>query len=161
MRLRLATLFETLAALALLVLMALPIADVVLRAINPAWRIYGIVEMVQLAFDMVVFLAVPAVFLLSTNLVMTMFDTAMGPKWLRAVRRVTGVVTAGFMAVLLWQAIIPGMDSLHYGDETQDLALPIFLYWLPIWVGLGVGLLGAAWSVIQPDPPPHRQSSEM
>ncbi len=158
MRLRLAATFESLAALALLVMMMLTVADVVLRTINPAWRIYGIVEMVQLGFDLVVFLAVPAVFLLSSNLVMTMFDGRLGPRRLRQLRRATAVVTAGFMVVLLWQTVIPGLDSLRYRDETQDLGWPIFAYWLPIWVGLGGALIGALWSVLQPDPPARTQA---
>lgn len=77
-----------------------------LRAINPEWRIFGIVELVQLGFD----------------------------------------------ALLLWQSLIPGLDSLRYEDETQDLALPIFLYWLPIFIGLTGTLIGAIWSVFRPTP---------
>lgn len=153
MRRHLATGFETLAALALVAVMGVTVVDVVARAIDPGLRIYGIVEIVQLGFDAVVFLAVPAVFLLAGNLVVTLIDPLVGLRGRRALMRAMHVVSAGFVGLLLWQAVIPGLDALRYGDETQDLAWPIVWYWLPVWIGLAGALIGALWSALRPEPP--------
>lgn len=150
MRRRIAGLFETLGALCLLGVMGLTVADVVLRAVNPTWRIIGIVEMVQLAFDYAVFLTVPAVFLMASNLTVTLIDGRLAPRHLVLVRRGAAAVSAGFIGLLLWQATTPALDTLRYHDETQDLGLPLFAYWAPIVVGLGGAFFGALWCVFFP-----------
>jgi TRAP-type C4-dicarboxylate transport system permease small subunit len=153
-RRRLAALSETLGALCLLAVMGLTVADVVLRAIEPTWRIFGIVEMVQLAFDLMIFLTVPAVFLLAGNLTVTVFDGLLPRRGLLWVKRAAAAVSAGFVALLLWQARVPAADTLRYRDETQDLGLPLFVYWAPVLLGLAGALAGALWCAVAPPPEP-------
>lgn len=143
--------FEIAGGLFLLAMMLVTVADIALRAIDPMWRIFGVVELVQLFFDWMIFLGVPAVFLLATNLTVNLFDDRLGARGLRLARRVAGLVSVLFLLVLINEALIPAMDSMHYGDETQDLRIPLAVYWLPILLGLGIAFVAALRDLLLPD----------
>jgi TRAP-type C4-dicarboxylate transport system permease small subunit len=136
-----AGLFESVAGLFLAATMLLTIADVCLRTIDPEWRIYGVVEMVQLTFDSLVFLAVPAVFLLGQNILVNLFDEMLGRTAMRILVTASAVVTLVYLGLLLSQVIATGLEAVEFQDTTQDLQWPVVWYWLPIWLGVAVALI--------------------
>lgn len=146
---RAAALFEGVAALFIALTMLLSIADVALRSLSPQWRIFGVVELVQFTFGCLVFLALPAVFIRRTNIVVNLFDDVL-PRWaLRIALTVAALASLTYMALLGWQAVVTGLDSVRFDDETQDLRIPLVIYWLPIWIGIAGALLGeliAIWA---------------
>lgn len=138
---RAAVLFESIAAVFLAATMLLTIADVALRSLNPEWRIFGVVEMVQFTFDNLVFLAVPAVFLLGQNILVNLFDELV-PKIVLRIFIVAGSLTSLiYLGIFFSQIVVTSLDTLQFNDTTQDLYIPLFLYWVPIWIGIGGSFL--------------------
>ena len=132
---------EGIAAFFLLGILLLSTGDVFLRALNAEWRILGVVEMVQLAFGASIFLALPWVFISGGNIVVNIMDGRM-PKWtLRILVMLGSLASLCFIALMESQAIILSMDALAFRDETQDLRIPIFYYWMPIVAGFGLALV--------------------
>jgi len=148
-----AAVFEYAAAIFLALTMLLSIADVVLRSIDPQWRIFGVVEMVQLTFDCLVFLAIPAVFVLRANIVVNLFDELLPRRMLRLIVTVGAMGGLVYMALLGSQAVVTGLDAIRFNDETQDLRIPLVTYWVPIWIGVAGALLGEAIALIKNTPP--------
>lgn len=156
---RLAFIFELGGGVFLLAMMLITVSDVLLRAINPMWRMYGVVELVQLLFDWMIFLGIPAVFLLGTNLTVNLFDDRLGARTMLFLKRTAGLVSALFLLMLIKEALVPALDTLRYGDETQDLRLPLIVYWLPILVGLSVALLASLRDLILPKSMPELEQT--
>lgn len=127
--------------------MLLTIADVILRTIDEQWRIYGVVEMVQLTFDCLVFLALPAVFLLARNITVNVFDDLLPAAALRIVVTGSALTTVVYLSLVGWQVVVTALEALEFDDQTQDLRIPIFAYWLPVWIGFG-GALAAEAAVL-------------
>lgn len=136
-----AVLFESAAAFFLALTMLLTIADVILRSLNPEWRIFGVVEMVQFTFDNMVFLAIPAVFLLSQNILVNLFDNLMPRRVLRMFIVMASLASLVYLGFFISQVVVTALDALEFNDTTQDLYIPLFAYWVPIWIGFGGAFL--------------------
>lgn len=136
------------AAVFLAAAMLLTIADVVLRTIDPQWRIYGVVEMVQLTFDSLVFLALPAVFLLAGNITVNVFDDLLPARALRILVTGSALATMAYLVIVGWQVVVTALEALEFDDQTQDLEISLFIYWLPIWIGIGGALIGEAVAMV-------------
>ena len=140
--------FECVAAVFLAATMLLTIADVALRTIDAQWRIYGVVEMVQLTFDCLVFLALPAVFLLARNITVNVFDDLLPSRALRVLVTGAALTTMIYLVIVGWQIIVTALEALEFDDQTQDLEIPLFVYWLPIWIGIGGALVAEAVALV-------------
>jgi len=147
-RRRAAALFESVAALFLAAAIALTVADVCLRSIDVQWRIFGVVELVLLAFSCLVFLAMPAVFLAGENIAISLFDEAVPRRVLRFLVVAAGLGTIAYLALMDWQIVVSGLEALRFDDETMDLRIPLVLYWLPIWIGFGGALAAEAYLLL-------------
>lgn len=136
-----AALLESVAGLFLAATMLLTVLDVCLRTIDEEWRIFGVIEMVQLTFDSLVFVAVPAVFLLGKNILVNLFDDIVGASFMRILVTSSAVITIVYMGFLLSQVIVTGLEAVDFGDTTQDLQWPVVWYWIPIWIGFAVAFV--------------------
>jgi TRAP-type C4-dicarboxylate transport system permease small subunit len=136
-----AALSESVAGFFLAATMLLTILDVCLRTIDADWRIFGVIEMVQLAFDSLVFLAVPAVFLLGKNILVNLFDAYLSKPMMRFLVTSAAIITVIYLGVLLSQVIVTGLEAVAFNDTTQDLQWPIVWYWAPIWIGFAIALV--------------------
>lgn len=136
-----AALLEGVAGLFLAATMLLTVLDVCLRTIDEDWRMFGVIEMVQLTFDSLVFVAVPAVFLLGKNILVNLFDEFVSPSFMRILVISSAVITLVYLAFLLSQVIVTGLEAVDFGDTTQDLEWPIIWYWIPIWAGFTIALV--------------------
>lgn len=144
-----AMLFEGMAAAFLVVLMLLTVADVALRSISNELRIYGVIEVVVLAFAWSVFLTLPAIFVKSQNIVVNVLDTFLG-RAIGVTIAFASVVTIAFLALLGSQAYVTAGEALRFNDQTMYLAIPIFAYILPIIVGVGGALIAEAYCLFRP-----------
>lgn len=141
---------EGLAALFLAAIMIISVSDFLLRSINPSWRIFGVVEMVQFAFGGLIFLAMPAVFFAGGNIVVNVFDERM-PSWLlRGLIAFGSLASLCFLALMGSRAWVLAADTLVFKDETQDLAIPVFYYWLPILIGFAVSFVAQCIVLFKP-----------
>lgn len=123
-------------------MMLIIVADVILRTINPQWRIFGMLDYVEFSLSWMIFLSI-AVTMLGRAWVVVDLADLLRPAALRMVLRVFGALLAvGAIALMGWQTVSPALDARDWGDRTLDLGLPKFWYWLSIWVGLGLAALG-------------------
>ncbi|MBV8166340.1 MAG: TRAP transporter small permease [Alphaproteobacteria bacterium] len=130
------------AALCLVAMMLLTVADVVLRATANA-PIRGVYELVELLLAGTFFLALPAVFLRDDHIVVNSIDEWL-PRAVPALKRIAAVLAAGFLAVMAWQGWIAAADTLVFNDVTADLSIPRIWH----WTALLVGIIGAALAAL-------------
>jgi TRAP-type C4-dicarboxylate transport system permease small subunit len=135
------------AALALIAMMLLTVADVLLRAFLNA-PIRGTFEMVELLLACTVFIAMPAVFLRNEHITVDVT----GPRLRPLLKRIAEVIALGLIAVLAWQGFRRALDPVAAMDVTADLALPRFWYWVPVLAGLVGGGLAAAYMAAKRGP---------
>jgi TRAP-type C4-dicarboxylate transport system permease small subunit len=131
-----ATLFECVAAIFLASTMLLTVADVVLRTISEEWRIYGIVEIVELTFACSVFLALPALFLFRKNILVNIIDGLISLAvfhWLVILAALLTLVYLAFLGSQIW---VTANEALRFNDQTMYIEIPVFVYWLPILLGV-------------------------
>jgi TRAP-type C4-dicarboxylate transport system permease small subunit len=135
------------AAVFLVAMMLLTVADVVLRAaLNTPIR--GVYELVELLLAGTFFVALPAVFLRDDHIVVNLIDD-LAPRRVRALKRLASVLAVPVFAVLAWQGFLAAADSLLFNDMTADLGLPRVWHWTAVLVGLvasGLAALAMAWS---------------
>ncbi len=134
------------ASLCLLFLMCIVVADVVLRAIDPNWRIFGMLDYVELSLDWMVFMAIPAALFSEKIITVDLIDTWDKHALFPVVGSVTTVIALG---MLLSQVFRPGLDVLEFGEQTLDLGIPKFYYWLAIWSGIALALCAAVIRTIK------------
>ncbi|MGY6535003.1 MAG: TRAP transporter small permease [Pararhodobacter sp.] len=138
----LAAVISTVAVLCLGFIMLIIVVDVTLRAINPAWRIFGMLDYVEFSLAWLLFLAIAATVIGRAFVVVDLIDWGLPPA-LRKVLRALGLLAAvGVLALTAWQTVTPALDARDWGDRTLDLGLPKFWYWVSIWVGLGLAAVG-------------------
>jgi TRAP-type C4-dicarboxylate transport system permease small subunit len=129
------------AAVFLLAMMLLTVADVVLRAaLNTPIR--GVYELIELLLAGTFFLALPAVFLRDDHIVVNLIDD-LAPRWVPALKRLASVLAVMVLAVLAWQGLLAAADSLLFNDVTADLGLPRVWHWTAVLVGLVASGLAA------------------
>ncbi len=141
---------EGAAALFLAIIMSISVADFLLRSFNPSWRIFGVVEMIQFAFGGLIFLAMPAVFLAGGNIIVNVFDNRISRGLLKFLVVAGGVASLVFLALMGSRAWILAGDTLLFKDETQDLAIPVFYYWVSILLGFAVSFVAQLALLFRP-----------
>jgi TRAP-type C4-dicarboxylate transport system permease small subunit len=144
-----AKLFESVAAGFLVVMVLLTVADVGLRSISNAFRIFGVIEIVVLAFAWSVFLALPAIFVNRQNIVVNVLDPFLG-RAMGATIAFAALVTVAFLSLLGSQTFETAREALRFNDQTMYLAIPIFAYILPIIIGVGGALLAEIYRLFRP-----------
>src|SRR5258706_12667039 len=122
MKARIAALCGWAAAVCLVAMMLLTVADVVLRATANA-PIRGVYELIELLLAGTFFLALPAVFLRDDHIVVNSIDEWL-PRALPALKRIAAVLAAGFMAGMAWQGWIAAAPTPAVPQATADHAIP-------------------------------------
>lgn len=144
----LAAVLATAASLCLLFLMLIVVFDVTVRAIDPTWRLVGMVDYVEFSLAWLIYLAIPMSILAGQVIVVDLIDQYIRPRPLV----IAGLVlTGGLVALTGYQTITPALDALDWGDRTLDLGWPKFWYWIAIWVGLGLSAIAALVAMLSDD----------
>ena len=135
-----------LAGACLLFMMLIVVADVVLRAVNREWRIFGMLDYVELSLDCLIFLAIPAALFERQLITVDLIDALDR----RGVARLIGAtLTLATLVMLGTQVVAPALEMREWDERTFDLDLPKFWYWLPIWVGVALGTIAATLLVVR------------
>ena len=137
---RAARLFGYAAALCLLAMMLIVVADVVLRSAFDT-PLFGTFDVVELLLVATIFLALPATFLRQENVVVDLVDylvPAPAVAWLRVIGLLLGL---SFLGLMLFYMVQPALDTLAFGDRTLSLEIPKIIHWLPILFGTGCSIL--------------------
>lgn len=127
------------AAIFLLAMMALNVADVGLRSGLNA-PIFGTYEIIELLLAAVAFLAIPEAFLRGQHITIELIDQIVPDRvvdWLRAFGALAALV---FVALLSYHMIEISVDFVAFEDVTIDLHIPL------IWKGSLI-LVGVAASI--------------
>lgn len=126
------------ASLCLLFMMGVVVVDVVARALNPAWRLFGTLDLVEFSLDWTICLSIAAALFARQVIAVDLVDRYDHKGVLRLAG---GALLLTILVVMGWQTIRPALNVLEWGEQTFDLGLPKFWYWIAIWVGLGLSVL--------------------
>ena len=132
------------AALCLVAMMGVTVADVALRAIDPTWRIFGVLDYVELSLAWLVYLGIAAATLTGAHVVVDAVDSIASPRLRGLLATLGAVALAAAFALALMQTIQPALDAREWGERTLDLGWPTFWYWCAVWAGLGLAVPCAA-----------------
>ena len=132
-----------LAALSLLVMMLVTVADVTLRYLfnRPIHGSYDLVESTLVVF---VFNGLSAVFLSRQNIVIDLIDSLVDRRTVIVLIRLSDLLTLLALAILTWAMAMPALQAYAYGDRKLELGLPLYV----LWIIAIVGMAGAILSVL-------------
>lgn len=149
--LRLIEWLEGAAALALVIMMAVTVVDVLMRnAFNRP--IAGVIELVKILMAYLVFLAIPQAFLHRRHVQVDVIDHLVGPRpllWTEVLGEACGIALLAVMLAVMWGET---GDAHEMGDVTSDLMVPITVIWVPLLAGTLCSLLAVLtlmWSDVQ------------
>ena len=147
-----------LAALALVILMMITVADVTLRYLfnSPVRGSYDMVESMLLVF---VFNGMAAGFFQRRHVVIDLIDAAVGRRGTIVLIRIADVLSVICLALLMWAMLQPAMQAYDYGDRKLELNLPIYVLWVVALAGLAGTLICAVIALWSPTPT-HARASE-
>ena len=156
-RLRVAQL--RLAAVALVVMMCVTVADVVLRyAFNsPIRSSYDMVEAMMVLF---VFNGVSTAFLQRRNIVIDLIDSFTGRCIVAALIRLSDILTVAVLGLFIYAMLTPALQSYGYGERKLELGLPIYIEWAAALIGMAGALLCAIGALLLPAIARHDESVE-
>lgn len=137
----LATVLSAVAGVFLVAVMAITVTDVVARAIDPAWRILGVFDLVEFALAWMVYVSIALAFLTRSQIAVDLVDTLRSMPLRVALRGLAVALSLGALILTGLQTITPALDALDWGEVTLDLGLPKFWYWIAVWFGLGASVL--------------------
>jgi TRAP-type C4-dicarboxylate transport system permease small subunit len=106
--------------------------------------VLGSVELVLFAVVAVVFLALPETLRRDEQITVDVIDQYLSGAWIRRLRQIAAIIGAVLLAIMVWRTVLPAVDTLEYGDLTNDLQISFFWYWLPIVVGMTAAAVAAA-----------------
>jgi TRAP-type C4-dicarboxylate transport system permease small subunit len=121
-------------------MMLMTVADVTLRAFNPNWRIFGMLDYVEFSMDWLVFLAIPLSVAAGQIIVVDIVDLFVRG---RSLKIFGALVTLGVAVMIGFHTITPALEILEWRERTFDLNILKFYYWIPIWIGFALLVLAA------------------
>lgn len=132
-----------LSTVSLIVMMMVTVIDVGLA--NFFHRpIVGAFDLVVTALVFAVFLGIPLTFQREANVVVDVVDHLAPATVVDKLRLLARLCTLAFLLILLYNMVEPAMDAYKYGEKKPELGLPLYVIWIPIFIGVGL----AIWSVI-------------
>lgn len=134
------------AGFCLVFMMGMVVADVLLRAASPGWRIPGMVDYVEFSLAWLIFLAIPVAILKGQMIAVDLVDMVVPG---RALVRLGHLAVLAISAAVLWQAIPPALEVREWGERTMDLGWPKFNFFVAVWVGMGLSVLASALALVE------------
>lgn len=125
---------------ALLVAVALTVADIVLRTVSTL-TVEGLTDIVTLCTMIGAMLAIPYGFATDQQVSIDVFTSRMSERtqhWLRLLAALLGAV---FLAGVFWFSTLQAITEWGYGDRSQSIGIPMIWYWLPLLAGIAIAAL--------------------
>jgi TRAP-type C4-dicarboxylate transport system permease small subunit len=147
--------FGWVAALALVFMMMLTTVAVALRALVGI-DIFGVVDMMEMALTVCIFVALPGVFLRDEHITVGLVDSLRSARLTYVLRLVGLALALAFVVVTLVEIVPPALDKFRYGEGTMTLQIPRWWQAVPIAVGFAcsaVAIVLVAWRVLRGGPP--------
>ena len=143
-----ARLFGLAAAVFLIAMMLVTVADVSLRSLLDI-PIFGTFDLVELFLVASVFLAIPGAFLREEHVVVDVIDHVTPRRVSATLRWIGTILTLVFLVAMLREMIQPALDKLEFGEVTLELSIPKYIHWIPILVGVFFSALAVAAILIR------------
>jgi TRAP-type C4-dicarboxylate transport system permease small subunit len=137
----LATVLAAVAGVFLLFVMAITVTDVVARALNPAWRIFGVFDLVEFALAWMIYVSIALAFLTRSQIVVDLLDAVQSLPARLALRTLALALSLGALILTGLQTITPALDALDWGETTLDLGILKFWYWTAVWFGFAASVI--------------------
>ncbi len=131
------------------------VADILGRPLGLA--VIGVVDLVQLFVMMGAWFVIPYAFLTGAHVGVDLVVNALPQSLGRAARAFAALVSVALLALMLWYGYASFQTQLLFGDQSQQLGIPIMWYWLPLLAGLAVSILAALAALmmaLQPETAP-------
>lgn len=122
---RLCRLLTMLGAAALAVMMLATALDVILRTVANQ-PIRGVVDLVEIAVLLAIFLGLPEAFRRDEQITVDLVDRLVPPFIFRLFRAFGALASAFFMYLLTVNLIEPVVDAYSFGDSKTDLDVPLY-----------------------------------
>jgi TRAP-type C4-dicarboxylate transport system permease small subunit len=133
----------------LLLLMAITVADVLLRYLFSA-PLRGAFEVTEILLLVLIFAGLPLVSRADEHVTMDFVDRAIGPQALGFVIRAAHAGCAALLLALAWFAWLKAGKIAAYADTTESLKIPVapFVYFMAVMIALA-GLIHV-WKIFVP-----------
>jgi len=135
------------AALVLVFMMLFTTYAVVMRQVFDS-PILGVIDVMELALVVCIFLAMPGVFLRDEHVVVDVIDQMVSPRTVRRLRLLGLVLTLGFLVLMMTYMVQPALEKLDQHEVTMTLGINRFVHWIPIIFGFVLSIAATAWVVL-------------
>jgi TRAP-type C4-dicarboxylate transport system permease small subunit len=98
-------------------------------------EVFGVVDMMELALGVCVFVALPGLFLRDENVTVDLIDSLGSRPLTFALRLFALALAFAFLALTASQMIAPALEKLRSGEGTMTLQIPRYWHWLPVLIG--------------------------
>lgn len=146
--------FGWVAAAALIFMMLLTTVAVFVRWVAGI-EVFGVVDMMEMALAVCIFVALPGVFLRDEHITIGLVDSLRSARLTFALRIAGMVLALGFVGVTLVEIVPPALDKYRYNEGTMTLQLPRWWQAIPIAVGFAcsvIAIVAVAWRTLRRGP---------
>lgn len=135
------------AALALVAMILLTIADILMKNIFHQ-PIRGTFEVVEFMMVVAVFFGLAEVFRSQSNISVDVIDHVVKGRASTAITVFSALATLLFLLILGWAMLAPAWDTIFYPQNTQEAGIPMFAYWLPILAGTALTIVATCMAAL-------------
>lgn len=135
----LARLLTRIAAVFLLAMVLVNVADVGLRGLFNI-PVFGSFDMVELGMAFVAFLVIPETFLRNEHITIELIDSVLPPRAVKVLKLFGLAATIVFVVVLSWFMIEPALAFVRYHETTIELQMPVIWKAAPVLAGFVISI---------------------
>jgi len=124
------------------------VGDVIARALFSVGYI-GLVDVTQFAVIGFAYLSMPFTFLKRGHIAIELYDHKLGVRSDALLKTLAGVLCCGVLAILIYYGWTQANRTLRYGDVSQNIEIPMIIFWVLVLSGAFISLLICAAQVVQ------------
>lgn len=122
------------------------VADIIGRHLL-GMPIPGIIELAELALVWSAFAGVAAAFWTGAHVSVDLIELLVSRSRLAAIELANLCIVLALMAWLAWLAVSEFLDTLDWGDQTSNLAIPYTWFWAAVVVGYAASVILLAFRI--------------
>ena len=132
----------------MLLAIIITVGDVIARALFKTGYI-GIVDITQFAVIGFAYMAMPLAFLKNEHVAIGLYDHRLGKKADLLLRMFANVLAQSVLLIIIYYGWTQASRTVRYGDVSQNVEIPMILFWVMILGGCFVSLLVCALQFIK------------
>jgi len=111
--------------------------------------VLGVLDIMELALVVFIFVAMPGVFLRNENVTVDILDSALPARVVSVLKTLALLITLAFLGVC-FVAMLPAAAVKYASWEvTMTLGIHRFVHWVPILFGFGGAFLATLWVLLR------------